>query len=96
MVDARTVTFGLRGDGLLIDRVADALAASTDRRVFLVLLCIGLHERDPVRAAAVAGRLPANHVARALARGEAVKPERAALIDLGDASAVKEVLSWVP
>ena len=90
-----TVTLGLRGDGALIDQVADALAASDDRKVFLALLGVGLHERDPDRAAAVADRLPANHPARAFVLGETVEIERTALIDLGDASAVKEAWSWM-
>ena len=90
-----TVTLGLRGDGALIDQVADALAASDDRKVFLALLGGGLHGRDPDRAAAVADRLPANHPVRAFALGEAADIERTALIDLGDASAVKEAWSWM-
>ncbi len=83
-------TVGLTAPAERIDMLADALAASDDRRIFIALLAIARRDRDPEHGAAVAARLPEGHPARAWALGEEVKITWEMLIDLGDASAVKE------
>jgi hypothetical protein len=47
-------------------------------------------------AARIAAMLPDRHPARLWARGADDPVDRAALIDLGDESAVKEVYGWMP
>jgi hypothetical protein len=89
------VTVGLRGEFRAVDAVADGLAASDDRKIFLSLLAVALHDRDPERSAAITAKLPEGHPARRWAQGEALSIDRPALIDLGDASAVKEALTWM-
>ena len=63
--------------------------------MLLALLALALREHDNERAQAVAALLPDGHPARAWAAGEAIAIEKAMLIDLGDAGAVKEAYGWM-
>lgn len=89
------LSIGLVGDMATVDALAEALAASDDRRIFLALLTLGLRDRAAEKAQAVAAMLPEGHPARSWAAGEDVVIEKAMLIDLGDAAAVKEAYSWM-
>ena len=95
IADYHVWTVGLTASADRIDALADALATSDDRRVFLALLAFARRDRDPDHGTSVAARLPEGHPARAWAMGEDVKITREMLIDLGDASSVKEAFSWM-
>lgn len=86
----------LRGKDEAVAHAAQALAASEDRRIFLALLSWALRDRDVDQAQKLAGLLPAGHPARLWANGSDKPVDRTSLIDLGDASAVKEVYRWMP
>ncbi|OYW46432.1 MAG: hypothetical protein B7Z08_00995 [Sphingomonadales bacterium 32-68-7] len=90
-----TVIMGRHGALGTIESLADGLAASDDRKVFLVLLALGTSDRDPDLTGRIVDRLPPGHVARRWHTEDDPAIERADLIDLGDASAVKEALSWM-
>lgn len=89
------ITTGLRGSPDQVDAVAQALAQSDDRKVLLALFAFALRERDHERAQAVAALLPEGHPARVWASGEEIAIEKAMLIDLGDAGAIKEAYNWM-
>lgn len=92
---SHVATLGLRAPRERVDTLAAALAESEDRRVFLAILAIARCEVDPGEGASVAALLPAGHPARRRAIGEEIAISREMLIDLGDASAVKEALDWL-
>lgn len=89
------LTIGLVGEIATVDALAEALATSDDRRIFVALLALGLRDRAAEKAHDVAAMLPEGHPARAWAAGEEIVIEKAMLIDLGDAAAVKEAYSWM-
>ena len=95
IADSLVLLIGLRGSEEAVVAATEALAASDDRRIFLALLAGALRERDAERADAIAGLLPVGHIAREWAEGGNVPVDRECLIDLGDASAVKEAYYWM-
>lgn len=96
IADYLVLVVGLRGSEEAVTAAAEALAASDDRRIFLALLAGALRDRDVERAVAVAALLPVGHPAREWAEGSEAPVDRDSLIDLGDASAVKEAYHWMP
>jgi hypothetical protein len=91
-----TAIIGLRGGGEAIDAMAGSLAASDDRRIFLALLAAAVRDRDMDRESRIAAMLPDRHPARLWPQGAEEPVDRPALVDLGAASAVKEVYIWMP
>jgi len=91
-----TATIGFRGTRETIEAISEALAASDDRRIFLSLLALAVRDRNPAEADLIASRLPDGHPARLWAEGSDAPIDRTTVIDLGDASAVKEAYSWMP
>jgi hypothetical protein len=87
---------GLRAPAAALDAAVEVLATSDDRRIFLALLARMVADRDPERAASIAAKLPDGQPARLWAEGSDAPVDRSALIDLGDASAVKEAYNWMP
>lgn len=78
-----------------IQLLANALAATDDRRIFLALLAAIVSERDQPAAASIAALLPAEHPARLWALDQSVVIEKSKLIDLGDTSSVKQAFVWM-
>ncbi|MBP1884984.1 hypothetical protein [Sinorhizobium mexicanum] len=95
IADSLVIVVGMRGTTEAIDKIATALCADQDRRLFLALLARVLRERDPEYAERIASLLPSRHPARHWAAGSNDEVSGDALIDLGDAATVKEVLHWI-
>ncbi len=95
IADGLVIVVGIRGTTEAIDKIATALNADQDRRLFVALLARVLSERDPVHAKRIAGFLPSRHPARHWADGSNDDVSGDALIDLGDAATVKEVQHWI-
>lgn len=88
-----TLIVGLRGTESAVDEAAARLASVSSRRVFLILLGVALAQRTENMSHVILDLLPADHVATALIAGcvDGLLP-RAALDDLGDVRAVRQVL----
>lgn len=95
IADYHVWSIGFRGSDETVIALADRLAESDDRRIFLALLAGALRERAPQLAADVAARLPEGHPARAWAEGQDITIDRSMLIDLGDAASVNEAYFWM-
>jgi hypothetical protein len=95
IADYLVLVVGLCGTAETVNAVANALAASEDRRVFLALLARATGCRDVTHAAAIAEKLPSGHPARLWSEGAQIAIDRTMLIDLGDAAAVREAFAWM-
>jgi hypothetical protein len=95
IADYLVLVVGLSGTAEAVNVIADALAASEDRRVFLALLARATRLRDVKQSAAIAARLPNGHPARLWSEGAEVAIDRTMLINLGDSSAVREAYAWM-
>lgn len=91
-----TIIVGWRGDTGQVQSAAEALSASSTRRVFLMLLIAARRDRDAADAERLAAHLPENHVGRAWALGRDIgEVADEVLNDLGDVWAVAEVLVYL-
>lgn len=91
-----TIIVGWRGSVAQVQAAAEALSASANRRVFLILLIAARRDRDAADAERLAAHLPDGHVGRAWALGDDIgEIANEVLNDLGDVWAVAEVLPYL-
>ena len=87
-----TIIVGWRGSVAQVQAAAEALSASANRRVFLILLIAARRGRDAADAERLAAHLPDGHVGRAWALGDDIgEIANEVLNDLGDVWAVAAV-----
>ncbi len=91
-----TLLLGVRGQLIDVEKSAEALATSDERRVFLVLLVWLVNDRDANVAKRIAAMLPTNHRAVQWALGNPIDEVSDTILDdLGDVHAVAETLPYL-